>query len=125
MRLRENAIINDISVHYFMEGWWGEWSEGEAALTTLGLPSQMVPFDVAQFLRTGKCKVIIDQDMTLSVAFTKESKQIIFTCEWWGKPRTIRLYREWDSEDADLIQQLESYSIGECTRNILIGKKLV
>ena len=120
-----SKVVNGISVQHFISGWWGEHDEDKESIRELGLPLDEMPFDVERFLQR---KTICFKDgygEKISVCFKKHDTHFEFGCIYKDKKRSVRLYREWETEALDTIIQLESWSIGDCTRRIIVGKSLI
>lgn len=120
-----NKIINSIDVQQFCLGWWGEHGEGMSLLNELGLADDTIPFNIEQFLQRLTISFKDVNGETISVCLKKHDTHFEFGCICRGKKRAIRLYREWQEESLDAIILLESYSIGECVRQIIMGKSIV
>lgn len=120
-----SKIINSIDVQQFCLGWWGEHNEGRDLLDELGLVNDIIPFNIEQFLQRLTTSFKDADGEAVSVCLKKHDTHFEFGCIYRGKRRAIRLYREWQGESLDSIIQLESYSIGECVRQIIVGKSIV
>ena len=118
-------FIKGVSVQHFLSGWWGENNSGKILLQELGLPSDELPFNVEQFLERGTIVFKDSEGENISVCYKKNDTHFEFGCIYQNKRRAFRLYREWESESLDAIIQLESYSIGDCVRQIISGKSIV
>lgn len=118
-------IINGIDVNNFCSGWWGEHGEGKELLDELGLASDIMPFNIEQFLRRSSVLFKDTDGEKISVGLKKHDTHFEFGCVCRGKKRALRLYREWQGESLDFIIQLESYAIGECVRQIIAGKSII
>lgn len=118
-------IINGIIVQQFVKGWWGEKNEGKTLLSTLNLPTEAIPFDVEEYLNTGKFVLTLSNDMTANVTISKQDSYFEFTCKWTDRKYCFKLFREWDGTEIDTIIQMESYAVGECTRKILTSKSIL
>lgn len=120
-----SKVVKGISVQHFTAGWWGEHLEGKQLLAELGLPTNKMPFSVEQFLRKETVTLKDSNGDKASIWFHKCDSHFEFGCIYKEKQRKIRLFREWETEDLDTTIQLESYSIGDCTRKIIFGESIV
>lgn len=118
-------FIKGVSVQHFLSGWWGEHNNGKELLQELGLPTDELPFDVERFLERGTVEFKDSMGENISVCYKKHDTHFEFGCIYHNKRRAFRLFREWESESLDAIIQLESYSIGDCIRQIISGKSIV
>lgn len=114
-------IINGIDENEFIKGWWGGKGEGKELLRTLNLPRNRLPFDVHEYLLNGVAKITTNGKLW-TLTCCKYDGVFEFSLLKHDKPKTIKLYREWNGESLDMILQLESYAIGEYTRFALNGK---
>lgn len=119
-----NKVVNGINIQDFISGWWGQHNEGANVLKSIGLPSDKIPFDIEKFVTDGQC-VIPVEDTEIHVAMQKQDNLFEFSCKHLNKRRSFRLYREWDGTDINTIIKMESYSVGECVRQILISKNIL
>lgn len=117
-------IINGIDIQIFKSGWWGNNNEGADALESVGLPPDKVPFDVEKLLNGEDC-YILTSDAEIHISVNKQDNCFEFVRKHLGKSKSFRLYREWDGVNIDAIIELESYSVGECVRQILINKNIL
>lgn len=117
-------MINGVVVSQFIKGWWGNNGEGQELLRQLGLPNEL-PFNVENYLNTGKFIMPLFNGSTIKVAISKYDTHFEFSCKWPSKKYCFKLFREWEGVDIDEIIKMESYSIGECTRKIMISKDVL
>lgn len=111
-------IINGIDEVEFERGWWGENDDGKKILGVLDLPATTIPFDIRSYLTHGKADIRIrGRDMHLTLK--KYDEWFEFGMTRKTKPKILKLYREWNGEDLNMIMRLESYAVGEYTRLIL------
>lgn len=113
-------MINGIIQEVFEKGWWGNHGEGSQFLQKIALPTNKIPFDVGAYLSS--------QSMTLwtpkyefITSFVKNDYRFEFYTLLNGKRFKQYLYREWETEDLGLVIHLESYAVGEYTRNMMSG----
>lgn len=113
-------MINGIIQEVFEKGWWGNRGEGGKFLQKIALPTNKIPFDVGAYLSF--------QSMTLwtpkyefITSFVKNDYRFEFYTLLNGKRFKQYLYREWETEDLGLVIHLESYAVGEYTRNMMSG----
>lgn len=118
-------IVNGINLYYFNAGWWGKQNEGKMLLQNLGLSEEKIPFNVKQYIKNESISFVDCLGAKISICFKKYDTHFEFNCIFNNKKRTVRLYREWTEETFDAIIQFESYSIGECTRQIISGKSVI
>lgn len=114
-------IINGIDENEFKKGWWGMEDEGRELLSMLSLPTSRLPFNVSDYLSNGKINVSVKGKQWL-LGYHRYDEMFEFSLLKNEKPKVIKLYREWDGEDLDMVIALESYAVGEYTRFILGGK---
>lgn len=119
-----SKIVNGINIQNFISGWWGEHDEGLNVLSSIGLPTDTIPFDIEKFLATGKCIIIIG-GTEAHISIDKQDNCFEFSYKCLNEKRSFKLFREWDGTDIDVIIKMESYSLGECVRQILIGKNIL
>ena len=117
-------MIKGVSVQHFLSGWWGR-NSGKKLLQELGLSTDELPFDVECFLERGTAMFKDSVGESVSVCYKKHDTHFEFGCIYHNKRRAFKLYREWKGENLDTIIQLESYSIGDCTRQIISGKSII
>ena len=115
-------IINGVLTSAFERGWWGRNDEGKCFLRQLHIPCH-IPFDVPQYLLGNTVSVEIP-DKQVFISYKKFDFRIEFSMSVDGRKCKRYLYYEWGREDLNMIIELESYAIGECTRNMLKGKQL-
>jgi hypothetical protein len=117
-------IINGITTQDFISGWWGKHNEGVSVLNAIGLPTDKIPFDIKELLTTEQCTITID-DAQVTLMINKQDAFFEFSCKSLNRKRSFKLYREWDGTDLDTIIKMESYSVGECVRKILVNKNIL
>lgn len=120
-----SKVFYGVNIQHFTAGWWGEHSESNKLLQMLGLPPNRIPFCVEWFLRNRSIILKDAERNKIMVWFTKNDIMYEFHCIYKDRRRHIRLYREWETVDVERIVQLESYSIGECARKIIMGESIV
>lgn len=118
-------MTNGIIIQQFIKGWWGKKHEGEKLLHALGLPTDALPFDVEEYLNTGKFTLHLSNKMVAEVTINKQDTYFEFTCKWTDRKHCFKLFREWDGTEIDTIIKMESYAIGECTRKIMTSKSIL
>lgn len=113
-------MVNGMIQEVFEKGWWGNHGEGEKFLREISLPTTVLPFDASAYLSS--------QSMTLwtpkyefITSFVKNDYRFEFYTLLNGKRFKQYLYREWETEDLGLVIHLESYAVGEYTRNMMSG----
>lgn len=118
-------IVNGVIVQQFVKGWWGEKNEGERLLRALDLPANILPFDVEQYLNTGKFTLSLCNKISAEVTINKQDAYYEFMCKWPDRKYCFKLFREWDGTEIDTIIRMESYAVGECTRKIITSKSIL
>lgn len=118
-------VIGSINVKQFVNGWWGEHGEGKELLRSLGLSERTIPFNVELFLINGGTEFLDSAGETISIELKREDAYFDLIRVYRGKREKLRLYREWGAEDLDTILKLESHSLGDCLRQIILGKSII
>lgn len=118
-------VINGINVKEFVNGWWGEHGEGVELLRSLGLSPKSIPFSIEGLLVNGSSDFADSDGSVISVKLARYDTYYDFSCVYHGKRKTLRLYREWGSENLDVILRLESHSLGDCLRQVILGKSII
>lgn len=99
------------------------YREGKELLRDMGLSTDHVPFSTMLFLRNRKAMWIDKDGQKASVSFKLKDNLIECFGSYKGVDRTMRLYREWDSnEDSEMIMRLESEAIGNLCMLCVYGK---
>lgn len=112
-------------IESFKAGWQGEHGEGKEVLRLLGLPTDTVPFNVRQFLKRRRLSFVMPNGGRVTVTLKKNGERFDFLCLFCGQKRVIKLYREWTTENQETIKNFEAYAIGECTRKIITGDRII
>lgn len=107
-------VINGIMVDGFKKGW-----------RCKDLPPRPIPFDVDEYLSNGFADIGLPNGKSKRIAFTRGDDLFEFSYDGTQIKRPMKLYREWRNESLDMIMQLESYAIGECTRKVIEGYRLL
>lgn len=105
-------IINGINVNGFKRGWNG--ANGQFP----------IPLNIEKYLKCGQTEILLDNEHR-NVSFTREDGMFLFSCGNSELRRPMKLYREWRNESLDMIMWLESVAVGECTRKVIQGEKLL
>lgn len=113
-------MINGIIQEVFEKGWWGKNAEGKEFLERVSLSAFEIPFDVERYL-TAQNMTIWTPQYEFITSFVRNDYRFEFYTSLNGKKFKQYLYREWDTEDLGLVIHLESYAVGEFTRNIMSG----
>lgn len=114
-------IINGVLIRFFINGWWGN-EEGKNTLNLLQLNNDKIPFNITKFLKQGYTEFKDGTGNVVRLSFRRSETKMHFLCNYNGKRKGIRLFREWGTTDVNMILQLESCAVGECTRNIILEK---
>lgn len=105
-------IINGINVDGFKKGWNG--ANGQS----------FIPLNIEKYLRYGRAEILSDVERR-SVSFKRDDGMFLFSCGDSELRRPMKLYREWRNESLDMIMWLESVAVGECTRKVIQGERLL
>lgn len=117
-------IVNGVDKEVFEKGWWGCRNDVNNFLRHFSLPADQIPFDIYKYLSEETIILSLNgQQFRMSVA--RNEYRIEFTLSNGKKERKWYLYYEWTYEDYETALWLESYAIGEGTRNILIRRALL
>lgn len=120
-----SKIINGIIVQQFIKGWWGENKDGKMLLQHLDLPTNTMPFDAEELLRTNRIAIYLVNDIAVEITINKQDAYYEFTCKYPDKRFRFKLFREWDGTDIDTIIKMESYAVGECVRKVLTSRSVL
>lgn len=107
-------VVNGIIVEAFQKGWQEDGHEN--------LP---VPFNIEDYFVNGRANITLSGKKTFEVSFTKTDGLFEFSCGNTQLKKPMKLYREWKNESLEMIMWLESVAIGDCTRKVLQGEKLL
>lgn len=97
-----SKLINGILVQQFIKGWYDASGTYD------------IPFDIEAYLNTGEAVLKMPNGATATLVMSKQDDYYEFAFK--GRRHRIKLYREWDGVDLDVIVNLESYAIGEYTK---------
>lgn len=103
-------IVNGIILDGVMRGWNARNDNKNA-----------VPFDLHSYLSKGSADFTLPDGEYNNVTFSRNDDMFLFSS---GK-KLIKLYREWKNENQNMVRWLESVAIGECTRKVIEGKKIL
>lgn len=117
-------IVNGVDKEVFEKGWWGCRNDVNNFLRHFSLPADQIPFDVNKYL-SGETVCISLNGREFNMSVSRNEQRIEFTLSTEKKERKWYLYYEWMYEDYETVLWLESYAIGEGTRNILLRRSLL
>lgn len=103
--------IRGIDVEGFKRGW-------------NNVSSLAIPFDVEKYLEDGQAEIKFGRERK-KVSFRRDDGLFVFSCGNTQLRHSMRLFREWRNESLDMVLWLESVAVGECTRKIIQGERLL
>lgn len=103
-------------------GFWGK-GEGEVVLSEMGLPTTILPFSMAYYLKKHNVQWKDSRGRLACMSFCVTEQRIEFYASYNGKKKSASLWREWETyEDKNEILRLESEAIGNMSMLCIYDK---
>ncbi len=117
--ITNKSKVGQFYINELVRGFMGEQDEGKRMLKSMGLPYDEIPFSAATLLRNRKISWKDNQGNEAKISFILKPTQIECFGTYLDKKKSIRVFREWNTEEPEYISRVESEAIGDlCMRCI-------
>lgn len=110
-KINNHLRVNGFYIKDVIKGFFGEFDEGNWMLEQMGLPYNVIPFDVADFLRNGETYWKDCNGKIAYMSFKFEDGYLVCFCSYLGRKYTVTADRDTEGTPSEVAHN-DSHNIG-------------